>query len=47
MRPDDAEVARLRRELAKTKAPQEGPVREYRGLLLSCTGYSGALKGRW
>jgi hypothetical protein len=34
MRPDDAEVARLRRELAKTKASQEGPVREYRGLLL-------------
>ena len=47
MRPDDAEVARLRRELAKTKTSQEGPVREYRGLLLSYTGYSDALKGRW
>jgi hypothetical protein len=47
MRTDDAEVARLRRELAKTKASQEGPVREYRALLLSYTGYSDALKGRW
>jgi transposase len=45
MRPDDAEVARLRRELAKTKASQEGPSTRVPGPSLLLHGLPQRAKG--